>query len=421
MTKLKLFLCLSFNLLSAFGISQSIIGVIVDKDTDAPLGKASIQLLRHSAGTLSNELGQFTLDISSVMPNDTLLVTHVGYAKYFLPLSAIKQLNDLNITMIKEVTLLNEVQVISEFWLKQYPPEKLLEDYQKFYTTLEKVHTGLFEYIPEKEWSALKDSSLQLCKHSMTHSEFYQLIALHVGKIRNTHSRHGVTDSWYKRKTNIFPFNVRYFDDRLYVYESFADDFFFPRGTEILEINGRTPREIKSMVWPYIPADGYIETGKMAALDDYFPWYFALFVEETGLYKIRMKTVSGEEIVVNSPGFRSTFASLSWNQLQKRKKSALELKIDTNSRTAYFRIEDSHFFKDSLNTYFQRIHDNNVQSLIIDLRGEGGIREEEHVAELYSYLIKKPFQVYERIEVMSNDFTVFDKDFTFRPYAKSLK
>jgi hypothetical protein len=403
------------------GISQSITGSIIDKDTQAPLSKASVQLSRHSAATLSNESGRFTLDISGVMPSDTLLVTYVGYAKYLLPLSTIKQQSDLSIRMVKEVTLLNEVQVISEFWLKQYPPEKLLEDYRKFYKTLEKVHTGLFEYIPEQQWSALKDSSLQLCKHPMTHSEFYQLIALHVGKIRNTHTRHGVTDSWYKRKTNIFPFNVRYFDERLYVYESFVADFSFPKGTEILEINGRTPGEIKSMVWPYIPADGYIETGKMAALDDYFPWYFALFVEETEQYNIKVKTLSGEEIVVNSPGFRSTFASLSWNQLQRRKKSALELKIDTDFKTAYFRIEDSHFFKDSLHTYFQRIHDNNVQSLIIDLRGEGGIREEEQVAELYSYLVKKPFQVYERIEVKSNDFTVFDKDFTFRPYAKSAK
>jgi hypothetical protein len=323
--------------------------------------------------------------------------------------------------MAKEVTLLNEVQVISEFWLKQYPPEKLLEDYRKFCTTLEKVHTGLFEYIPEKEWSILKDSSLQLCRHSMTHSEFYQLIAWHVGRIRNTHSRHGVTDSWYRRKTNIFPFNVRYFDDRLYVYESFVDDFSFPKGTEVLEINGRTPREIKSMVWPYIPADGYIETGKMAALDDYFPWYFALFVEETEQYNIKMKTISGDEIVVNSPGFRSAFASLSWNQLQRRKKSALELKIDADSKTAYFRIEDSHSFKDSLNTYFKRLRDKNVQSLIVDLRGEGGIRAEEHVAQLYSFLTNKPFQVYERIEVKSNDPSVFDKDFTFHPYAKSLK
>jgi C-terminal processing protease CtpA/Prc len=146
-----------------------------------------------------------------------------------------------------------------------------------------------------------------------------------------------------------------------------------------------------------------------------------LFVEETEQYNIRFKTLSGDEIEVSSPGFRSSFASLSWRQLQQRKKSALELKIDVASKTAYFRIEDSHFFKDSLDNYFRRINENKIQSLIIDLRGEGGIREEEQVAELYSYLANKPFQVYERIEVKSNDFKVFDKDFTFRPYAKSLK
>ena len=88
---------------------------------------------------------------------------------------------------------------------------------------------------------------------------------------------------------------------------------------------------------------------------------------------------------------------------------------------AYFRIEDSRLFKDSLNSYFQRIRDRGVESLIIDLRGEGGLREEEQVAELYSYLITKPSRIYESLQVKSNDAGLFDKDFTYKPYAKSLK
>ncbi len=89
-------------------------------------------------------------------------------------------------------------------------------------------------------------------------------------------------------------------------------------------------------------------------------------------------------------------------------------------KAAYFRIDDSRVFNDSLQTYFQRIRQRGVRSLIIDLRGEGGIREEEHVAQLYSYLITKPARIYESIQVKSNDFRLFDKDFSYKPYAKSL-
>ena len=95
--------------------------------------------------------------------------------------------------------------------------------------------------------------------------------------------------------------------------------------------------------------------------------------------------------------------------------------IDKNLKAAYFRIEDSRAFKDSIGTYFRRLVNTKVQHLVIDLRGSGGIREEEQVAELYSYLIKEPSKVYEAIQVKSNDYTLFDKDFTFKPYGKSLR
>ena len=97
------------------------------------------------------------------------------------------------------------------------------------------------------------------------------------------------------------------------------------------------------------------------------------------------------------------------------------MQIDSVLKTAYFRIEDSHIFKDSLKKYFERIENKKVKYLIIDLRGEGGIREEEHVVELYAYLVNKPFRVYDRIEVKSNDYKLFDKDFSFRPYSNSIK
>jgi C-terminal processing protease CtpA/Prc len=174
------------------------------------------------------------------------------------------------------------------------------------------------------------------------------------------------------------------------------------------------------MIWPFIPADGFNETGKLASLNDYFPWYFSLFVEEAETYNISLKTLDGDT-AITTRGLDDSFGHLSFQQVQKRKKSPLELTIDDELKAAYFRIEDSRVFKDSIQTYFQRILDRGVTSLIIDLRGEGGIREEEHVAELYSYLITKPSKIYESIQVKSNNSTLFDKDFTYKPYANSLK
>jgi hypothetical protein len=419
MNKFQVLSYLFASLLSLSLNAQTIInGVVVDGESGIPLSKASVKLASGDAFAITDDAGNFQLQIPTTTSSDTLIVTYVGYHRF---MQSFTTPGDFKVELVRQVKVLNEISVISEFWRKEYSPKQLMEDYQKFTTIMEKTHTGLFEYLSEAEWRHLKDSSMNLFKSSLTHSEFYQLISLHVGKVRNKHTRHGVTDWWYKQKQNIFPFNVRYFDDKLFVNESLAKSLVFPKGTEILSINGRTPAEIKSMVWPYIPADGYSATGKPAALNDYFPWYFSLFVDEDKTYMLRLKKPDGEAVSLETPGLRDSFAHLSFQQLARWKKSPLELTLNESAGTAYLRIEDSDSFKDSLQNYFYRITDRGIRSLMIDLRSERGMRTEEHVAELFSYFITKPSLVYEKLEVKSNDLTLFDKDYSFKPYGKSLK
>jgi hypothetical protein len=416
-----LLLLLGNPTVTAFSQSQRyvfIFGTIIDHETKQPLPQASISLSNRDLGTSSNDLGKFRLRVPEQFSGDTLVVTYLGYKKFKDVISNLKSKSSLTIPLVPQATMLKEVSV---FWNKLYSPEELKEDYEKFCSILEEVHTGLFDYLPESKWSMMKDSTLQLCKEPMTHREFFQLIALHVAKIRNSHTHHGVTNSWIRQKSDIFPFNVRYINEKLYVSESLTSELTLTKGTEILEINGRSPDEIKTKILPFIPADGYIETGKMAMLNSYFPWFLALFVEEPREFTIRYKSPAGNIETSTVSGYKESFRNFGRILKSRTWRSALELEIDNTLKTAYFRIEDSRLFNDSLRIYFKRILDANVQALIIDLRSYGGIREEEQVAQLYSHLVDKPFRVYERMEVQSNSYQVFDKDFTYRPYANSLK
>ncbi len=400
--------------------NATLTGTVIDSESGEELARASVSVSGHSAGIITDDKGRFTLSLSSISDHDSLVVTHLGYKRFTQVVSEIADTTGFVVAMQEEPTLLNEVSVHSQIMAKRYSPQELKEDYVKFYTILEKVHTGLYDYISADQWQILKDSSMQLISEPMTHRAFFKLIAYHIARIRNVHTRHGVTNSWIRKKSDIFPFNLNYIGNKLYVSESLGGEVTLPRGTEILQINGRRPPEIKKMIWPYIPADGYIETGKMAVLNDYFPWFYALFVEEPGSFTIRFKTLAGKAETITMPGYKESFRRLGFTLRQKNFKSPLELNIDERLKAAYFRIEDSSLFKDSLEIYFRKILKSDVKALVIDLRGHGGLREESHVVELYSYLADKPFRIYERMEVKSNDHTVFDKDFTFRPYAHSL-
>jgi C-terminal processing protease CtpA/Prc len=98
-----------------------------------------------------------------------------------------------------------------------------------------------------------------------------------------------------------------------------------------------------------------------------------------------------------------------------------KLEINKENRYAWLGIQDSSTLTDSLESYFKSIKDSNVQNLIIDLRGHLGLIEDCHPSILYSYFVDKPFRFYEYMRVKSNNYQVFDKDFTYAPYATSLK
>lgn len=304
---------------------------------------------------------------------------------------------------------------------KQYSSKELKEDYVKFYTITEKVHTGLYDYISTEKWNSMKDSAMRLLNQPMNERDFFQLIAYQVSAIRNIHTRHGVTDKWIRKKSDIFPFHLSYFGDRLYVRESLRKDLQLPKGTEILEINGNTPLQIKRAVWPYMPADGYIETQKQAVLNGSFSWFYALFVEEPKTFRIKYKTDDGNVHEVTTRGLKESFRKLGFAMRAHEHVSALDLQIYPALRTAYFRIEDSRLFKDSLHIYFERLLEAKLENLVIDLRGDGGMRDDEQTVQLFSYLTNRPFLFAEQVEVKSNDYSLFDKDFTYRPYANTLQ
>jgi hypothetical protein len=418
-TRLILFVWTMF-LAPAACFAQTVSGIVIDADTQTGLSKVSIQT-SHSGSHLTDESGNFRIGFSHGMERDTLVITHVGYKQERLPVSGLMGKGRTIINLRQDIMMLPEVIVRSEFWRRQYSPREMKEDYAKFCSIMEKVHTGLYDYFPEDQWKKYKDSVDLLISEPMSHSRFYRIIALQVSKVRNAHTKHGVTDWWYRQKQNIFPFNVRFFGDRLFVKESLVTDLQVARGTEILSVNGKSPAVMKSMILPFIAGDGYIQTGRVAQLNDYFPWFFSLFVEEANGFEIEIRKMDGERSVLRIPGLRDSFAHLSFQQVQRWKKTSLELQIYQNLHAAWFRIEDSHAFKDSLAIYLERIKRAEVSHLILDLRGSGGIREEEQTAELLSHLVDKPFTWCDRIEVKSNDHTLFDGDFTPKPYARSGK
>ena len=83
--------CLSSFVLAAQGIAIS--GKIVDKNTHNPISYANIIVEKSGIGVISNEDGEFVLNVEAISLKDTVKVTHIGYDAYVISLSDLKALN----------------------------------------------------------------------------------------------------------------------------------------------------------------------------------------------------------------------------------------------------------------------------------------------------------------------------------------
>ena len=59
--------------------AQSLEGVLVDSKSKQPIQFAHIGILDKNAGTISNEAGEFSLNLSEYLSADTIVFSSIGY------------------------------------------------------------------------------------------------------------------------------------------------------------------------------------------------------------------------------------------------------------------------------------------------------------------------------------------------------
>ena len=129
-----LFLLFAF---SQFGMAQSeISGKIIDKETGEGIPYCSIATASSSAGTASNELGEFVLKIDSLPAK--LVFSHISYGQQVVTVSKV---SEMTVSLNPLVASLDEVVVIAD--KKDGVAKKLVKKaYEKTSNTSGKQHYG---------------------------------------------------------------------------------------------------------------------------------------------------------------------------------------------------------------------------------------------------------------------------------------
>lgn len=306
-------------------------------------------------------------------------------------------------------------------------PDKMQSDVVVLKKVLEADHPSLYWYTSRDSLDFYFNTTLYNLKDSLTEFEFKNRVAWLVSKIKCGHTSVHYPKSYNKyfrhSKLPFLPLYVKTWNDSIVVVaNAFPGDSVLKRGTVITSINGYTNKVLLDSIFSFISTDGYGDNFKSQLCSFNFPaFYYNAFgksdkftigyIDSTGLEKTAVvnayerkrdtstkknKNINNVKILPPSPT-KKTFP-----QYLNAKKN---IQFDTANGIAYMRLATfsnnanlKSFYKKS----FRKLRKHGINSLVIDLRENGGGNISNSI-RLTKYLVDKPFKVADTVAAVSKN------------------
>jgi hypothetical protein len=162
-------------------------GLLLDEKTKSPLPYANVAILNKSGGTITNEIGNFSIDFSNIDKEDSLTFLFIGYKTKNISISDFKA--NPTIYLKEEIFNLAETFVFAEEKDPEQIIKKVLENKDKNYKKINKKNQVFIrsQYVSDirhfkikfkkSSFSKLDDKMTRLIeskipKHSVSYSDF---------------------------------------------------------------------------------------------------------------------------------------------------------------------------------------------------------------------------------------------------------
>lgn len=303
---------------------------------------------------------------------------------------------------------------------KKFSPEQLQQDYELFRNILEESHPSLYWYTPKDSVDYYFEVGASRLKDSLPEYKFRNVLSYVLAQLRCGHTsvRASKAATKYAERTRswMFPLNIKAWKDTVVITSNLSrKDTNVMRGALLKSIDNKPVSVILDSMFQHISGDGYNTTHKYQAISN-----SGVFRSMYGsLYGLRSKTPV--EYIDTAGVLKKTEISLGIQAIdtasirrhkehptprKERKKALLQsqrnLRIDSALNTAFLEVNTfasgnklRPFFKSS----FKKIHQQHVQNLVIDMRGNGG--GSVLLSNLLSkFIADKPFKIADTLFAM---------------------
>lgn len=279
------------------------------------------------------------------------------------------------------------------------PSEQLQKDLNILRSELERVHPGLYTYTPKSELDALFEGISAQLDTAMTALQFYRLLMPLHRAIGNNHTKIYPPQDYVEALTSDLPrlpLRLYWYHDSLFVTEDVSRENQIGTGSQILSINGEDALSVFQYLANQLTTDGVNVSYPYTLTGLGFSRYYSYFKGTPETFLIEYKTPTGIQKEIRIAGI--PVSEIMANRGVRIKKSApkdvLHFQMQDRLgilRLSTFQIDPSSnitpkAYKSLLKSSFSKLASENIKSLILDLRDNGG-GYPEAANHLLSYLI----------------------------------
>ncbi len=289
-------------------------------------------------------------------------------------------------------------------YLKSIPPDKLKQDLDFLFKTIEEVHPNMYAYVSQEKFKPLKEQLYERISSPMKPLDFYKVVAPVVASLKSGHTfmyppsfkKTSAFGKYVKNGGKIFPLALDWDGERAILAGNYTDQN-LPLGGVLLEINGQDASVVIKRLSRYFPAERrHIFPWQMERVELLRP---AIWLEygPVELLNIRIKAIdyTTSDYVINF----TTSDKIKTKEVPNNKKNSY--RYFTGCDTYLIRLNDwssLEGIKKFCNEVFEKIRDQKASNLIIDIRNNPG--GNSTCAEAFiEHLTDQPYYLFEEAQV----------------------
>jgi len=304
---------------------------------------------------------------------------------------------------------------------KTFPVETLKADIKVLWDILEEGHGGFDRYTSVEAQKKSFEAVEKGLAGPLTEFEFYVRLLPLLAGIKDGHTLLVLSTAatlHLDGRPVFFPFGLRFLKDKAYIFRNLSAYTSFKEGAELLAIDGTPVQDIVAALLPFVPSDAGIRTGRLRRLENptAFGRYLALRYGQRESRRVRFRPIEGgeaKEITVAGVTASDTVRLLRERYpatAERRPTYELAFRGETGVLTVRQFGDDPDKvrprYPEFLKEAFRSLQEKKAASLVIDLRGNGGGRD-EYAKLLFAYVMDRSFMYYAGLETKKDDYDLF--------------